>query len=69
MNTTTLSAYGPSLYVVSPNCRPDIKGWALIAAARGSITRANIVGHTCLVPLVMSKGSEVMPEVKTLADG
>lgn len=51
---------------------PDIRGCALIASASSSITREKISGesgHLCLVPLVMLKGVEVMPEVCTLTEG
>lgn len=66
------SAYSPNLWVISPTCRPIIREWGLLAAARGSITGENIkgeMGHPCLVPLVISKGLEVMPGVQTLAGG
>lgn len=67
----TSSTYSPSLWVVSPICSPDILEWALMAAVRGSITRANINGergHPCRVPFEIVKGSEVISDIHTLAD-
>lgn len=44
----------------------------LMVCASGSITMAKIKGesgHPCLVPLVIIKGSDVMPDIQTRALG
>lgn len=66
ITTMTTSAYSVS------TCRPEIRGWDHMAAARGSITKANTSGergHPCIVPFEIVKVSEVIPDVQTFADG
>lgn len=71
-NNNASSAKRHNLCVVEAISRPRTSGFALIKAAKGSITRANNRGdrgQPCLVPREMGKGSERNPEYCTYACG
>lgn len=51
---------------------PVMLGWDLMLSANGSIRCVKMIGdrgHPCFVPFVICIGLEVMPELRTMANG
>lgn len=68
----TSSAKRLILCSVPAMVRPVILGWDLILSANGSIRSANIIGESgqpCLDPFVIFINLEVIPELRTVAEG